>query len=76
MHYAALGCFEGPLGAKPTVDERRYIQAYANVSQAIKAGDIGSAMEHYHIAGAGEGRSPGPAQLALPGPRKKVRAAS
>lgn len=58
LHYIAFGFFEGRRGATPQVDENWYRRTYSDVGAAINAGQLGSAGEHFAIAGAEEFRAP------------------
>jgi hypothetical protein len=41
-------------------DERWYLETYPDVAQAIRHGQVKSAIDHYAFTGYYEGRSPGP----------------
>ena len=58
QHFCAYGYFEGRKGWLPTVDEAWYRQKYQDVDDAISAGKIKSAQEHFESIGVIEGRSP------------------
>ena len=58
QHFCAYGYFEGRKGWLPTVDEAWYRKKYQDVDEAISAGKIKSAQEHFESIGVIEGRSP------------------
>ena len=64
-HYVNYGYLEGRKGAIP-VDAAWYEKQYPDVSQAIRTGKakVKSAMEHFQVAGAAEGRAPNAASQA------------
>ena len=64
-HYVNFGYLEGRKGAVP-VDAAWYEKQYPDVAQAIRTGKtkVKSAIDHFHVAGAAEGRAPNAANQA------------
>jgi hypothetical protein len=58
-HYINYGYFEARAGGVP-VDSAWYEKQYPDVAQAMRTGKtrVKSAAEHFHVAGAAEGRAP------------------
>jgi hypothetical protein len=57
-HFIDHGYFEGRQAYEFQVDEDRDLKANRDVALAIRERDIGSAVEHYQIAGEREWRAP------------------
>ncbi len=59
FHYVNYGYFEGRPGGV-AVDAAWYERQYPDVAQGIRSGraKVKSAMEHFNVAGAAEGRAP------------------
>ena len=65
FHYVNYGYFEGRSGGVP-VDTIWYEKQYPDVAQAMRSGKtkVKSSTEHFHVAGAAEGRAPNAASQA------------